>query len=415
MKRALLILVGLGILGTGGWYGWQRWGRAPKVAAFKTVRIERGSLVQSVRATGTVQPVRLVQVGTQVNGPILKLGADFNSQVHAGDVVAQIDPAVYQANLAQAEANLARTRAAVDQAGAELLKASNDLARAHGLAKRELLATSDLDAAVAAAASAEAQLKVAVAQVDQNAAALQLARANLGYTTIRAPVDGVVVSRNVDEGQTVVASMSAQTLFTIATDLRTVLISASVPEADIGQIHVGQPVSFNVDAYPTSFTGTVSQVRLASSTIQNVVTYPVIVQADNPERRLFPGMTANITCIVAESNDVLKVSNAALRFKPEKALVTNDVTHVHEGGRAERRGAPANRGKLYVEVPAGGRVQPISVTLGISDGSVTEVSGAGIEEGLEVVSSVGENGDKKVVNPFMPTPPASRSTRPPRM
>jgi HlyD family secretion protein len=415
VKRGIIIgAIVLVALSAGGWYAWRKWGRREKPPAYRTVKIERGAIVQSVRATGTVQPRKLVQVGTQVNGPILKLGADFNSRVQAGDVVAQIDPAVYQANLAQGEANLARGRAAVDEARARVLQASNDLARAAGLARRDLLSPADLDAASTTAVSAEAQLKVTLATVAQNEAALQLARANLGYTTIRTPVDGIVISRNVDEGQTVVASMSAQTLFTVATDLRTVLISASVPEADIGLIRQEQSVTFNVDAYPAIFTGSVDQVRLSASSVQNVVTYPVIVRADNPDQKLFPGMTANISCIVAERTNTLKVANAALRFKPP-ARPAGGGGKPDKPDRSDKSDRPAGpekegegRGKLWV-AEADGSLRPIRVTTGISDGSFTEIGGDGLEEGLEIVTGMAENGGKPgAVNPFMPTPPSRR-------
>jgi len=419
MKRWLLILILLIAAAAGAWFAWHKWGHREKTATYRTVTVERGDVVQIVRATGTVQPVKLVQVGTQVNGIVLKLNADFNSRVKAGDVVAQIDPAVYQANFSQAQANLTHSQASVDEARANLLKASNDLTRAKALAKSELLAQSDLDAAVAAAASAEAELKVALAQVQMNEASLQLARANLGYTTIIAPVDGTVVSRNFDEGQTVVASMSAQTIFTIATDLRTVLISASVPEADVGPVRAGQKVTFNVDAYPVTFTGTVDQVRIASSTVQNVVTYPVMVRASNPNEKLFPGMTANISCVIAEHTNVLKVSNAALRFKPEKkdaadnsgkpAAAGSGSVSPPGGGRSGEK-----KPKVYVQKPDGS-LQPIRITVGITDGTWTEVSGDDLSEGMEAITAVLDNGSKTaVVNPFMPTPPTPQ-TRPPRM
>jgi HlyD family secretion protein len=295
-----------------------------------------------------------------------------------------------------------------------VLQASNDLARAAGLARRDLLSPADLDAASTTAVSAEAQLKVTLATVAQNEAALQLARANLGYTTIRTPVDGIVISRNVDEGQTVVASMSAQTLFTVATDLRTVLISASVPEADIGLIRQGQSVTFNVDAYPAIFTGSVDQVRLSASSVQNVVTYPVIVRADNPDQKLFPGMTANISCIVAERTNTLKVANAALRFKPP-ARPAGGGGKSDKPDRSDKSDRPARpekegegRGTLWV-AEADGSLRPIRATTGISDGSFTEIGGDGLEEGLEIVTGMAENGGKPgAVNPFMPTPPSRR-------
>jgi HlyD family secretion protein len=421
---ALVLLAGAGY---GGWKGWQRWTARETRVSYRTVKVERGDVVQVVRATGTVQPIKLVQVGTQVNGIVQKLFVDFNSRVQAGDVVAQIDPAVYRANLAQSEANVARSQASVDDARAGLLKASNDLARATGLAARNLLAKSDLDNAIAGYASSEAQLKVALATVQQNAAALELARANLGYTRIVTPVDGIVVSRNVDEGQTVVASMSAQTLFTVATDLRTLLISASVPEADIGSVTTNQKVTFNVDAYPVTFTGTVGQIRLAASTVQNVVTYPVMVQADNPGEKLFPGMTANISCIVAERINVLKVANAALRFKPENSVghtATNRPARVEGrgnggpggGGDQPRRHETAGTkksGKLWTRSPDGA-LREIRVRLGISDGTATEVSGEELEENLEVIVGIqAADRETKTVNPFLQQPmgPGARPAR----
>jgi HlyD family secretion protein len=405
VNRWILVLILVAAAGGGAWFAWHKWGHREKAASYRTVKVERGEVVQIVRATGTVQPVKLVQVGTQVNGIVLKLNADFNSRVKAGNVVAQIDPAVYQANFSQAQANLIHSQASVDAARANLLKASNDLTRAIGLSKHDLLAQSDLDAAVATAASAEADVKVALADVQQNQASLQLAKANLGYTTIVAPVDGTVVSRNFDEGQTVVASMTAQTIFTIATDLHTVLISASVPEADVGPVRTGQKVTFNVDAYPATFTGTVDQVRIASSTVQNVVTYPVMVCATNPDEKLFPGMTANISCVIAEHTNVLKVTNAALRFRPEKTEAGDKDGHRHGDGKTQ---------KLWVQNPDG-TLCLLHVTTGITDGIWTEVSGDALSDGLDVVTGVLENGAKAaVVNPFMPTPP-TQQTRPPRM
>ncbi len=409
MKRWMIVVVVLAVAAGAGWWAWHTWGRKETVASYRTVRVDRGDIVQTVRATGTVQPVKLVQVGTQVNGRILKLSVDFNSHVKTNDVVAQIDPAVYQATLAQTEANLAHSVAAVDEARANLLKASNDLTRARGLATRDLLSASDLDTTIAAEASAAAGVKEAKALVKQNEATLQLAQANLGYTTIIAPVEGVVISRNVDEGQTVVASMTAQTLFTIATDLSTILICASVPESDVGAIRVGQRVTFNVDAYTNGFAGRVDQVRLAASTVQNVVTYPVMVCARNPDEKLFPGMTANISCIVAERTNVLRVANAALRFKPNRAERAGTQVAARAGEGTHQGGG---RPKIWVQRPEGG-IRPMPVTVGITDGNFTEVSGDDLAENMDVITAVAENGAKDaVVNPFMPnTTPAQRRPR----
>lgn len=413
MKRWIIIFVLIAIAGSGAWLSWRKWGRHEKPDSYRTVKIERGDVIQIVRATGTVQPIKLVQVGTQVNGIVQKLYVDFNTRVKAGDVVAQIDPAVYQANLSQAEANLTHSQASVDEARANLLKASNDLTRANALARNDLLAPSDLDSAIATAAAADAELKVALAQVQMNAAALQLARANLGYTTIYTPVNGTVVSRNFDEGQTVVASMSAQTLFTIATDLHTILINASVPEADIGPVTVGQKVTFNVDAYPTAFTGAVDQVRIAASSVQNVVTYPVMVRANNPDEKLFPGMTANISCIIAEHTNILRVANTALRFRPEKKDKTDNSVKTDKADAAPASGRIVDKKqKLYVQ-NSDGSLQPMRAAIGISDGTYTEISGDGLTAGMDVITGVLETGSKAaVVNPFMPTP-ANQQTKSP--
>ncbi|MEI8243541.1 MAG: efflux RND transporter periplasmic adaptor subunit [bacterium] len=439
MTRWILILILLAAASAGGWFAWHKWGPRDKAATYRTATVERGDVVQIVRATGTVQPRKLVVVGTQVSGIVRNLYADFNSRVKAGDVVARIDPSVYQANLSSAEANLMRSQAAVDEARSNLLKASNDLVRATGLATNRLISTADLDAAVANAASAGAQLKVAQAQVQQTAAALDLAKANLSYTVITAPVDGIVISRNVDEGQTVVASMSVQTIFSIAADMHTVLINSGVPEADIGPVEVGQKVTFNVDAYPVTFTGAVDQIRLSASTVQNVVTYPVMVRASNPDEKLFPGMTANISCVIAERTNVLRVTNAALRFKPDKADKPGEGEKSGEGDKSDKakkeksarsgdspratgdnngrstRGDSRRTPRLWVQNPDGS-LRPLPVTTGITDGTWTEVSGDNLAEGQEVIAAALTSGSKPaVVNPFMPTPPASRQARPPRL
>ena len=367
---------------------------------YRTAKIERGALVQTVRATGTVQPVKQVQVGTQVNGPIMKLNVDFNDLVHAGDVVAQIDPAIYQARLAQDEASLQQCLASVDQAQAKFDQAEKELARTRELTKRDLASQSDLDTAVATRDVCAAQLKLAQAAVEQARATLRMSKTNLAYTTIRSPVDGVVVDRNVSEGQTVVASMSAQTLFTIAADLREVQLEASIAEADIGKIKPNQPVEFTVDAYDDAFTGTVVQVRLAAAKVQNVVTYPVIVRAANPGAKLFPGMTANISFRVAERADVLKIPNAALRFKPENAPAA--------GG-----GKPGP--KVWIQDPSGKGPLPIRVKPGIGDGAFVEaIEPVELTAGQEIIVGVLTAGTKKseVVNPFTPTMPGGR--RPPR-
>ncbi len=394
---SVVLLAGLGA----GLHLWRRNGNNG-AAGYRTEPLQRGSLVQAVRATGVVRPIRLVQVGTQVNGPVQKLYVDYNDIVKQGDLVAQIDPTVYEARLAQDEASLLQSQASVEQARAKLVQAEKDLVRSRELAKREMLSQAELDAAVAERDALAAQLKVSEASVELAKASLRLSRANLGYTTIRSPVDGVIIARNVDEGQTVVASMSAQVIFEIATDLREVQVEASVPEADIGRIQLKQPVSFTVDAYDEPFSGFVSQIRLSAKTEQNVVTYPVVIRAQNPDGKLFPGMTANLTCEVARKDNVFKVPNAALRFRPANAPAPSHA----------KPDAPQT---LWVLDQPDGQPRPVSVRTGISDGIMTEVADhESLEAGRPIVVGNAEASAKDAgqVNLFAPpSPPGMRGAR----
>jgi HlyD family secretion protein len=375
--------------------------------SYRTARVERGDVVQTVRASGTIQPVKLVQVGTQVNGPIKKLYVDYNTPVKAGDLVAQIDATTFEARVAQDRASLIQSQANVEQVRAKLVQAEKELERAKKLTAREMLSQAELDTSVAAHATLVAQLKVAEAEISQAEAVLQQSMANLGYTTIRSPVDGVVIARNVSEGQTVVASMNAQMLFLIAGDLGKIQVEASVPEADIGSIAAGQVVTFTVDAYEQTFTGAVVQIRMAASTVQNVVTYPVIVEAPNPGNKLFPSMTADIICEVAHHAGVLKVPNAALRFKPEKR--PSD-----EAGTEKKGAARGPRGpRIWISKADGSGLSPVAVSPGITDGAFTEIrEPATLAVGDEVVIGLqtAEN-NEKTVNPFTPQMPARRTGR----
>ena len=272
MKRWIIGAVLLLTLVAGGIWYWKYSTNSNGKTQYRTALLERGDILQTVRASGLIAPLRLVDVGTQVNGPITTLTVDFNSIVKAGDLVAQIDPSTYEAKLAQDQANLAAAQANVEQTTAKLVQADKELVRTKKLAEKNMLSETDLDAAVATRDALAAQLKVTMASVEQAKASLRLSQANLGYTTIRSPVDGVVITRNVSQGQTVVASLNAMVLFRIATDLHTIQVEASVPEADIGRIKEDQRVTFTVDADDTVFTGKVSQVRMSASTMQNVVT-----------------------------------------------------------------------------------------------------------------------------------------------
>ncbi|HET7872557.1 MAG TPA: efflux RND transporter periplasmic adaptor subunit, partial [Terriglobales bacterium] len=328
-KRNLLIIILL-LVGVGIFAAFQLRGKSP--VEYYTARVETGDIKQVVEATGTINAVTTVQVGSQVSGTIARLFVDFNSHVKKGQVIAQIDPALFQGALAQAKADLENARANLAVAVANTAKAkANDVQtradyeRNAGLAKQGVISQQALDLAKANADSAVALVNAALAteqqaraQVLQKGAAVQVAQTNLDYTTIHAPIDGTVVARNVDVGQTVAASLQAPTLFTIAQDLTKMQVYAKTDESDVGQIRAGQHVSFKVDAYPRdTFTGTVSQVRMNSTVVQNVVTYDTIIDFNNSELKLFPGMTAYVSIPVATANNVIKVPNGALRFKPD--------------------------------------------------------------------------------------------------
>ena len=299
-----------------------------------TSKVDRGDIGEVVEATGTINAVTTVQVGSQVSGTISRLNADFNSRVKKGQVVAQIDPSLFEgallqakADLANAKANLVASQANLEKAQATAVQTKADYERTSGLTKEGVmsqqqldLAKANADSADAAVSAAKATITQAIAQAQQKQAAVTVAQTNLDYTTIHAPIDGTVIARNVDVGQTVAASLQAPTLFTIAQDLTKMQVYASTDESDVGMIHTGQIVTFKVDAFPKdSFTGRVSQVRLNATTVQNVVTYNTIIDFDNPEMKLFPGMTAYITIPVADVTNALRVPNGALRYKPDLA------------------------------------------------------------------------------------------------
>lgn len=306
--------------------------RSDNKSQYFTTKAEHGDIREVVEATGTINAVITVQVGSQVSGTIAALYADFNSRVKKGQVVAQIDPALFKANLQQAQSDLANAQANAVAAKANLEKAEAtasqakaDYERNKGLAAEGVvspqqldLARANADTAVAAVSGAKAQITQADAQVQQKQAAVELAQTNLNYTTIHAPIDGTVIARSVDVGQTVAASLQAPTLFTIAQDLTKMQVYANTDESDVGMIRPGQPVTFKVDAFPKdTFAGRVEQVRLNATVVQNVVTYNTVIDFDNPDLKLFPGMTAYVTIPVATATNILKVPNGALRYKPD--------------------------------------------------------------------------------------------------
>jgi HlyD family secretion protein len=346
-------------------------------ANYQTATITRGAITQAVTATGTLNPVVNVQVGSQVSGNIAKLFVDFNSQVKAGQVVAQIDPVLFQATVTQAEGDLSSSQAAL-----ELAKVN--ATRIQELFTRKTSSQADLDQAMASLHTAEANVKIKQGALDK-------ARADLEHCTITSPIDGVVISRNVDVGQTVAASLQAPVIFTIANDLTKMQIDANVAEADVGVVKIDQKVDFTVDAFPMeTFHGNVVQVRNAPITVQNVVTYDTVIGVNNPELKLKPGMTANVSIVVAHKDDVLQIKNAALRYRPPNATpVEIRKTGVSRTGRQGSGGTPLHEGAertVYVLPTNASHPQPGQIKTGISDGTVTEVV-EGLKEGDRVVTA----------------------------
>ncbi len=355
---------------------------------YKTTPVERGSLVSSIMATGTVNPVVSVQVGSQVSGKIQSLHADYNSVVKSGAVVARIDPSVYQARRDQASATLANSVAAKAKASTELAQRKREWERARSLVAQQFVSQNEVDIAATAYQGAAAMLEVADAQVKQARAQLDAAELDLKYTVIRSPVNGVVISRNVEVGQTVTASFQTPTLFLIALDLTHMQVDTNVSEADIGGINPGKSVVFTVDAYPgVQFGGSVKQVRNAPLSIQNVVTYDVVVGVDNSDLRLKPGMTANVAIVVAQRDDILKVPNAALRFLPPR-IARKAVASPESGNPAAE--------KVVWKEGTSGDPMAVQVQLGISDGSYTEVISSQLKEGDPVIIGIESSREKKV-------------------
>src|SRR5205809_5711984 len=342
--------------------------RTGGAANYQTTTVMRGPITQAVTATGTLNPVVSVQVGSQVSGNIQKLFVDFNSKVKAGDVVAQIDPALFKATVTQAEGDLASAQAAL-----ELAKIN--AGRTQALVAKQNSSQQDLDQAMASLHQAEANLTIKQGALDK-------AKADLDHCTITSPVDGEVISRNVDVGQTVAASLQAPVIFTIANDLTKMQIDSNVAEADIGAVNVDQDVDFTVDAFPMrTFHGKVVQVRNAPITVQNVVTYDTVIGVSNPDLKLKPGMTANVSIVVAHKDNVLQIKNAALRYRPAEAAsgqmtgsrVGSDGSKTRVPSGAQRGGGRERGISERTVYLLSGQPQPLQIKTGISDGVVTEV------------------------------------------
>ena len=416
--------------------------RKPPAQHF-TAKVERGDIDDVVEATGTINAVITVQVGSQVSGTIAKLNVDFNSRVHKGEVVALIDPALFQgallqatADLENAKANLASANANVEKVKASAVQAKADYDRALQLTKASItsqqqldLAKANYDAANATVAGALANVTQAEAGVRQKDAAVTVAQTNLNYTVIRSPIDGTVVARNVDVGQTVAASLQAPTIFTIAQDLSKMWVYAKTDESDVGNIKIGTPVTFKVDAFPKdTFQGVVSQVRMNATTVLSVVTYDTIIEFANPELKLFPGMTAYVTIPVDTVRNVLKLPNTALRYKPP--MTTEEILAVYKqygideseekqaaGDRPTPAGSSAIPGSATQSTPrastrdtavvwkrhAENTVEPVKVSLGITDHAYTEVTA--------ILKGELKEGDEVIIRSITPHTPAPGTIR----
>ena len=416
---AALLLAIAGIL-----YAWQPWKKTESGPQYRLAKLERGPLSAAVTASGTLSALITVQVGSQVSGQIREIRVDFNSEVKKDQVIARLDPETFESRVTQAEAdlkaaesaaevargNLAVRQAEVGKARIALDDANRNLERKRALVKQNFISAAELDTAQAAVdtareqlnlaqadlAAAQAQVGSARAQVAQRQAGLKQARLDLDRTIIRSPVDGVVISRNVDVGQTVAASFQAPVLFTIARDLRQMEVNVAVDEADVGRVQTGQKMRFSVDAFPGErFAGQVTQIRKAPITSNNVVTYSVMARVDNPDLKLLPGMTASARILTEERKDVLKLPNEALRFRPVQADGTPIKLEVR--GREEGPGIP---GRVWVLKE--GKPAPVSVRLGVSDGKATEMLKGELQAGREIILGVEEASLNKAAKPNRP-------------
>ncbi len=412
MKKILLAVFVLAAAGGAGWWYFASNTERVSFGSYRTALIGRNDIVRNVRATGTVTPRNSssgIPVGAQVNGKLIKLFVDYNSVVTNGQVVALIDPRVYEASykiaMAQLkvnEANVLVRTAALKSAEAELLMAEKTFERKNTLVERKTAAVVELDAATealdkakAGVESARANLESAMASVDQSRASAEKAKADLEYCTIVSPVDGVVIDRKVEEGETVVSSMNAVPVLTIAEDLAKVWVEATVPEADIGNIKVGQRVTFTADAYRRKFTGQVKQIRKAATTTNNVVTFPVIIEAENPDEMLFPGMTATLTIETARVQDVVSVSAAALRFRPKSEDLARIAGEIPRGRKIWLKPLEENAPLEFV-----------SISEGVSNETLTEIVAKDLAalEGREAVigyETAKPGAGSDLTNPFM--------------
>jgi HlyD family secretion protein len=403
MKRMLIILIIILALGAGGFWGYRTYQTKKQAPQFKTEAVTRGSIISQVIATGTVNPVTLVQVGSQVSGTIKKLYADYNSVVKKEQIIAQIDPALFQAKVDQTGADLNNIQTLLENQKTSLADNLRTLNRYKLLFKDQMVSQNDLDQAQLKYDLSLASVRATQAQIESAKANLASAKINLNYTTIRSPVNGTVVARNVDVGQTVAASLQAPTLFTIAQDLEKMQVDTNVDEADIGKVNVGQFASFTVDAFPGDpFKAKVFQVRNAPTTVQNVVTYDVVLMVRNPELKLRPGMTANVNIIMEKKDDVLMIPNSVLKFRMPPSMLATMFKGRTRQPQFDPSRIPKNIRGLWVP-QAGKNPRLVIVRTGSSDGKNTEITvvrGELKEKDLVISELIKNDKDKPAANPM---------------
>lgn len=397
-RRLAAVMAVLVVLGLGSWVYVRKGLASAPAIQYTTAKVERGAITSTVTATGTLSALVTVQVGSQVSGRVEKIDADYNSHVKQGELIAQIDPSLFRANLVQANASLASAKANLASARANLQERTateqeqhDNYVRTAALARQGIVSAQQLvqakataSAATAAVSAAQAQMAQAAAQVQTQVAAVDYAKQNLAYTNIYSPIDGTVISRNVDVGQTVQAAFQAPVLFTIAKDLRSMQIDTSVGESDVGKLRKGMRAIFTVDAYPGhQFSGVVRQIRNAAQTVQNIVTYDAVIDVANPDLKLKPGMTANVEFIVDQEQDVVRIPNGALLFHPDPKLLKE--LHVAAASPAT---IPKQTSRKTVWVLHSGKPEPVSITSGITDGSVTQLVQGNIRPGEEVITDM---------------------------
>ncbi len=416
MKRALVAATIVLVIGAAVF--WFMHGRRLPPQKWETTKVSRGNITARVTATGTLSALVTVQVGSQVSGRIAEIKVDFNSPVKKGQIIAKIDPQLFNAAVEQAKATVAQEVAQTEQARVNYHSLDLVRIRDRQLRAQNLIAQQQVDTDEAAADAAKANIDVQLAQLQQAKANLHTAATNLDYTTIISPTDGTVISRAVDVGQTVAASLQAPVLFTIAQDLTKMQVDTSVAEADVGKLRAQMPATFTVDAYPSErFRGMVRQIRNAPTTVQNVVTYDAVIDVNNSDLKLKPGMTANVTFVYAEKKDILRMPNSAMRFKPPPEMLPPGT--LPSGARGARggggaagptagggaAGAPSAPGARHMRpggaqsdqrqvwVLRGGPLAPptqVTVKVGVSDGSVSEIVDGDVQEGDEVITDVAD-------------------------